>query len=71
MSSGLSKEQLIALVNKIVEAQGTEEAVDSWIEQLKANVPHPSVTDLIYYSDPPLTPEEVIEKALSYEPIKL
>jgi hypothetical protein len=52
-----------------MEAQGTEEEIDKMITTLEANVPHPEVTDLIYYpehGDP--TPEEVVEEALAFRP---
>ncbi|QFZ53917.1 hypothetical protein FEZ18_03370 [Oceanihabitans sp. IOP_32] len=66
----MTREELEILVKNIVEINGkSEKEIDGMIEKLKSNVPHPSVTDLIYYEN--LTPKEIVEKALSYKPIQL
>lgn len=67
----MKKEELIDLVRKIMEVKGTEEELDNWMDVVEANVPHPAVSNLIFYSKEPLTPEEIIEKALAYKPILL
>ena len=67
----LNRVQLIILVRDIVEARGSEQQIDEWVALLKSNVADPAVTDLIFYSDPPLTPEEVVDKAMSYKAIRL
>lgn len=71
MAEKLTKEELVELVRKIVGALGTEEEIDGWISVLEESVPHPEVSDLIFYPDKEMTPEEIIEKALSYRPIQL
>lgn len=66
----MSKEELIELVRQIISMENkTEQEINMLIDQLVSNVPHPEVTDLIYYDD--LTPEEIVEKALSYKPVRL
>ncbi len=66
----MTKQELIGLVEEIINVRGkTEKDINILIEILEKNVPHPEVTDLIYYDD--LTPEEVVDKALSYKPIQL
>jgi hypothetical protein len=66
----MTREELINLVIEITNVKGkTEEEIDTLINILTKSVPYPSVTDLIYWDD--LTPEEVIDKALSYKPIAL
>ena len=67
----MSKEELVELVRRIIAVDGTEQEVDRMIEVLCANVPHPEVTDLIFYSDIERTPAEIVEVALSYKPIQL
>ncbi|MER5501862.1 hypothetical protein ABT096_32310 [Streptomyces sp. NPDC002561] len=59
------------LVVEIMEARGTEEEIDRALDRLRAQVPDPNVSDLIYWSDPPLSPEQVVEAALAYRPISL
>jgi hypothetical protein len=69
--SQLSKADLIRLVEEIIQADGTEAEIDARIKLLRKNMVFPRVTDLIYYHEPELTAEEVIEKALAYKPIQL
>ncbi|GAA3933498.1 hypothetical protein [Litoribacillus peritrichatus] len=67
----LNKEELIALVQKIMDCTGSEEEQNEDLYLLQNNVPHPEVTDLIFWHRPELSAEEVVEKALSYKPIQL
>ena len=71
MSERLTREELINLVNKIIECEGSEEEIDEMIEVVKRNVPYPDISDLIYWSEDELTPEQIIDKALNYKPIQL
>ncbi|MEU9761555.1 hypothetical protein AB0D98_17770 [Streptomyces sp. NPDC047987] len=59
------------LVAAIMEARGTEDEGDQMLELLCEQVPDPNVSDLIFYSDPPLSPEQVVEAAFAYRPIAL
>ncbi len=69
-SKHMNKGELIELVRQIIAIDNkTEKEIDVLTDQLVSNVPHPEVTDLIYYAD--LTPEEIVERALSYKPIRL
>jgi hypothetical protein len=67
----LSRGELIELVRRICEAEGMEEEQDEMMELLEANVPHPEVSDLIFYppSGVELSPEEIVDRALAYKPI--
>ena len=68
----LSKDQLIELVKKICEAEfETEAEYDMALELFLNSVPDPEAPNLIFYHKPELTPEEIVEKALSYKPICL
>ena len=71
MLKNLTREELINLVNKIVECEGAEEEIDEMIEIVKWNVPHPEISDLIYWNEEELTPEQIVDKALNYKPIQL
>lgn len=71
MLKKLTREKLINLVNRIVECEGSEEEIDEMIEVVKRNVPHPEISDLIYWNDEELTPEQIVDKALEYKPIQL
>ena len=71
MLKKLTREELINLVNRIVDCEGSEEEIDEMIEVVKRNVPHPEISDLIYWNDEELTPEQIVDKALEYKPIQL
>ncbi|APM39450.1 bacteriocin immunity protein [Clostridium kluyveri] len=71
MLEKLTREELISLVSKIVECEGTEEEIDEMIEIVKRNVPHPEVSDLIYWNEEELTPKQIVDIALAYKPIQL
>lgn len=71
MESKLSKLELIELVEKIMKSKGTEEEIDNMIEEIERNVPHPEVSDLIFWNEEELTPEQIVDIALAYKPIQL
>ncbi|WP_317966763.1 bacteriocin immunity protein [Paenibacillus sp. CCS19] len=62
-----TKEELIEIVQKIMCAEGSEEELDSLILLLEQNVPHPNVSDLIFWNEEELSAEDVVEQALSYK----
>ncbi|MET8469900.1 bacteriocin immunity protein [Streptomyces sp. NPDC006422] len=66
-----SRAELIRMAQQLIDATLPEEEEDRLVEEFKSAVPHPRVTDLIYYNDPKLTAEEVVDKALAYRPIEL
>jgi hypothetical protein len=66
-SKKLSKEELVELVNKICNPQLSDEEVSEYIEILEDNIPHPAPSDLIFWNDEDLSPEEVVEIALAYK----
>lgn len=60
---------MIELVRKIIECEGTEEEIDSWLQEIKSSVKHPAVSDLIFYPEnDDMTPEEIAEEVLLYHP---
>ena len=78
MHEALDRSQLIVLVERIRQSEGTEDEIDQWIDAVERNIPAPTgyVTDLIFWSsdygyagEPSAT--EIVDKALSYKPIRL
>lgn len=67
----LSREQLVGLVRLTISCDGTEEEINKWVSILEQNVPDPNVSALIFYPDRPMTPEEIVDRAMSYKPILL
>jgi hypothetical protein len=68
---GITKEELIETVKRIMSTSGSER--DSWWYRtlLYRNVPHPHPTDLIFQNKKELTAEEIVEEILAYQPIVL
>lgn len=71
MKSPLSRQDLVELVTKIINCEGSEEQVDKWLELAEENVPHPRLSDLIYYSEEEKSPEQIVDEALAYTPFAL
>ncbi|AEH46516.1 MULTISPECIES: bacteriocin immunity protein [Parageobacillus] len=67
MENKLSKEELIELVKKICDPKLSDEEVSEYIDILEKNVPHPAPSDLIFWNDEELSPEEIVEIALNYK----
>lgn len=66
-----SREELVEMVQKLIDGTLPEGEEDELVGELKESVPHPRVTDLIYYSEPSLTAEQVVDAALAYRAIEL
>ena len=70
----MTREELILLVSQIIDFPRSGKAGDHLDEMLRLfsnNVPHPSPVDLISFNPGDVTAEEVVDKALSYEPLEL
>lgn len=66
----LSKEEIVGMINNILDVQNhTESEINHLIQELKASVTDPKITNYIFYDE--LTPEEIADKALAYKPICL
>lgn len=65
----MTKSELIEMTQRLYLHIDTEEEQDLMLKTLDKNVPHPAISDLIYW--PPenkeLSPEEVIDIALEYD----
>ena len=67
----MTNDELVEVVSKIMEADGTETELSRLIDLVSREVPHPSWTNLIYYNEEELSAEEVVAQALAYKPIQL
>jgi hypothetical protein len=69
----LSREEMIALVQKIMRAEGTEAEQDANVALFQANCQHSGGTDLIFWphgfphdpAKPEPTAAEIVDKAMS------
>ncbi|MFD4522670.1 hypothetical protein ACFWP7_01765 [Streptomyces sp. NPDC058470] len=66
-----TRDELIQMVEQLISATLPEDEEGELVEELRGSLLHPRVTDIIYYSDPELTAEEVVDQALAYCPIEL
>ncbi|WP_164251410.1 hypothetical protein [Streptomyces sp. S4.7] len=67
----MPREELISLVSRIMSGGDPEEVGEQLMVRLARNLIDPQVSDYIFYSAPPLSAEEVVDKALAYRPIAL
>lgn len=73
----MSRDELISIVSHIVAANGTDEKLNALVAQFESATKHPAGADLIFWPD--LVPgtssepsvEEIVDTALSYEPVLL
>lgn len=66
----LNRNEILQLVERICDADfKTEEEYNQAILLFVDSVPDPEAADLIFHHNPELTPEEIVDKALSYKPI--
>lgn len=65
----MTRKEMIALVNKIINCEGTEKEIDDMITLLEEITHCPDITNFIYYDEK--TPEQIINAALEYKPIIL
>lgn len=74
----LSREELVAIVQRILDGEGTEEEQDRLVRLFDESVTHPEASDLIFWpkrypdgSWPEPTADEIVDAALAYKPIEL
>ena len=66
-----SRKELIAIVRRLMTADGTEQELDDMETWLEQHVPDPNVSRLIYHPERELTAEEIVDQALRYRPTPL
>lgn len=76
MATGDERAELVRLVTYLSTGEGTEAEQDAALVELKARVPHPRVSDLIFWPDSlgydrELSPDEIVDAALAHKPIEL
>lgn len=69
----ISTAELVEIVNRI---RNADENLDFYLAVLKANLPHPRVSDLIFWPkneglSEDVSAEDIVQKAMSYRPIQL
>jgi hypothetical protein len=70
----MTREELIRHTQRLLDAcsgSSTDDEVDRLLAELESQLPAGNVSDLIFYSEPPLTAEQVVDEALKRKPIYL
>lgn len=68
----MSREEAIPLVQRLMSPETPEEQFSEILAILERGLACPHISDYIFWhSDPELTPEKVVDKALAYKPIAL
>ncbi|OMF63476.1 bacteriocin immunity protein [Paenibacillus sp. FSL R5-0766] len=62
---------LVELVRKLMDSEGTEAELDDMLTELQQQVPYAEISNLIFWDDRDLTPEQIVEEALASHPIIL
>ncbi|PWW44841.1 MULTISPECIES: bacteriocin immunity protein [Paenibacillus] len=62
---------LVELVRKLMNAEGTEDELDEMLNELQQQLPYAEISNLIFWDDRDLTPEQIVEEALAARPIIL
>lgn len=71
MARRLTREEMIDIVGALQRGEGDDDQASDWTESLNLSVPHPSITDLIFFSERDMTAEEIVDEALAYRSIEL
>ena len=75
MNIQFTEVELVEIVTNIINVNGTEEEIDSWLNTFTKSVSHPNPSDLIFYPDrvkgvdfsEELTPTAIVKIALNYQ----
>lgn len=69
--TNVARVELIEWVRKLMNAEGTEAELDDMLSKLQQQVPYAEISNLIYWDDRDLSPEQIVEEALASRPIQL
>jgi len=60
----MSRDEMVEQVRRLLNVEIAEQDEEEVIDQLIRDAGEPLITDYMYYSDPPLCPEDVVDLAL-------
>ncbi|MEU7524710.1 bacteriocin immunity protein [Saccharothrix sp. NPDC042600] len=68
----LTRAEMIELVGELAAKKIDGDRTEEVVEALRQSTGHPRITDLVFYPDGDgMTPDEVVDQALSYRPFQL
>lgn len=65
------RERARQLIRQLRDPSLPDESADALLTELERLLAYPRVSDLLFYADPELSDDEVIEKAQEYKPFAL
>jgi hypothetical protein len=65
------EQELLEIIRFLQRGEGTIREQGYWLEFLERNLPHPGISDLIYWRNDLLTPDAILAEARAYKPIML
>lgn len=68
---GELRARCLTLVRLIRSGVGSEEDADEYFQELERLKPNPNWSDLMFYRNPDLSDDEVVDEGLAYRPIAL
>lgn len=72
MNDSLNRDQLVALVQRLLQAASPgDDECDQILATLQEHVSDPQISDYIFWPDWDMTAEDIIDRALAYQPIIL
>ena len=66
-----SRDELVLMIRRLQSSDGTDEELDWLLNEVRAAVPDPNVSDLIFYEKPELSAEEIVDRAFAYKGIPI
>ena len=63
----MTRQEILDLVNAIYFGPKGNSIITALLDRIECALPHANVSDLIFWSFPALTPEEVVEEGLRQE----
>ncbi|MGQ5525312.1 bacteriocin immunity protein [Chitinimonas sp. PSY-7] len=68
MNLQLSRDELVRMISKIMNAEGSEEELDELLFKLKEISLLPNVSDLIFFPEKEMSAEEIADAIQNYKP---
>jgi hypothetical protein len=67
----ITDEELLEIIAYLVNGHGSASEQGYWLEFLERNLPHPAISDLIYWRFAEPNPAQILAEAKAYKPIQL
>ncbi|GGL04549.1 hypothetical protein [Deinococcus radiotolerans] len=71
MDDSLNRDQLIALVRRLLQADVHEEEREQILDTLQEQLLDPQLSDDIFWPDREMTAEDIVDRVRAYTPIRL